>query len=94
MSEPVNSSEHLTGRLYHEKYSFRRNILFPLSFAREKMRIILPSLALLASVAAFRVAKVEPRLVKVKEGQAFRVVCTTDSWYEVRYSRYWIISGH
>ena len=46
------------------------------------MRFILSSLALLASVSAFRVAKVEPRLVKVKEGESFRVVCTTDTWYE------------
>ena len=53
---------------------------------REKMRIILSSVVLLASVSAFRVTKVEPRLVKVREGQSFRVVCTTDTWYEVRES--------
>ena len=46
------------------------------------MRILLSSLALLASVSTFRVAQVEPRVVKVKEGETFRVVCTTDTWYE------------
>ena len=49
---------------------------------KRKMRILLSSLALLASVSTFRVAQVEPRVVKVKEGETFRVVCTTDTWYE------------
>ena len=47
------------------------------------MRIIYLSLLLLGAVSAFQVTKVFPKNVKVKQGGTFKVVCTTDYWYEV-----------
>ena len=49
------------------------------------MRILCLSLLLLgASVSAFRVKSANPSAVKVKQGNSFKVICTTDNWYEVR----------
>ena len=49
------------------------------------MRILCLSLLLLgASVSAFRVKSANPSSVKVKQGNSFKVICTTDNWYEVR----------
>ena len=48
-----------------------------------KMRIIYLSLLLAGAVSAFQVTKVFPKNVKVKQGGTFKVVCTTDYWYEV-----------
>ena len=49
------------------------------------MRILCLSLLLLgASVSAFRVKSASPSSVKVKQGNSFKVICTTDNWYEVR----------
>ena len=47
------------------------------------MKIIYLSLLLLEAVSAFQVTKVYPKNVKVKQGGTFKVVCTTDYWYEV-----------
>ena len=43
------------------------------------------------SVSAFRVKSVSPSQVKVKQGGSFKVMCTTDNWYEVRKSNVSII---
>ena len=49
------------------------------------MRILCLSLLLLgASVSAFRVKSANPSSVRVKQGNSFKVICTTDNWYEVR----------
>ena len=56
------------------------------------MKIILYTLLLVGAVSAFRVKKVTPREIRVKEGHPFKVICTTDNWYEVsqtQYSRYY-----
>ena len=48
------------------------------------MRILCLSLLLLgAAVSAFRVKSASPSAVKVKQGNSFKVICTTDNWYEV-----------
>ena len=52
---------------------------------KDTMSILCLSLLLLgASVSAFRVKSANPSSVKVKLGKPFRVICTTDNWYEVR----------
>ena len=48
-----------------------------------KMKIILYSLLLAGAVRAFRVSKVTPKEIRVKEGHPFKIICTTDDWYEV-----------
>ena len=48
------------------------------------MKVIVFSLLLVGAVSAFRVKKVSPTEVRVKEGHPFKVICTTDNWYEVR----------
>ena len=47
------------------------------------MKIILYSLLLAESALAFRVSKVTPKEIRVKEGHPFKVILTTDNWYEV-----------
>ena len=48
------------------------------------MKIILYSLLLAGAVrAAFRVKKVTPKEIRVKEGHPFKVILTTNDWYEV-----------
>ena len=47
------------------------------------MKLLISSLFLVGVATAFTVTKVEPEVVKVKEGGTFRVVCTMDNWYEV-----------
>merc|ERR1711936_1272200 len=46
------------------------------------MKVIVFSLLLVGAVSAFRVKKVSPTEVRVKEGHPFKVICTTDNWYE------------
>ena len=48
------------------------------------MKVIVFSLLLVGAFSAFRVKKVSPTEVRVKEGHPFKVICTTDNWYEVR----------
>ena len=49
-----------------------------------KMKIILYSLLLAGAVrAAFHVSKVTPKEIRVKEGHPFKIICTTNKWYEV-----------
>ena len=48
------------------------------------MKVIVFSLLLVGAVSAFRVKKVSPTEVRVEEGHPFKVICTTDNWYEVR----------
>ena len=47
------------------------------------MKIILYTLLLVGAVSTFEVKKVTPGEIRVKEGHPFKVVCTTDNWYEV-----------
>ena len=47
------------------------------------MKIIYLSLLLLGAASAFKVTKVSPSQVKVKQGGTFKVTCTVDYWYEV-----------
>ena len=48
------------------------------------MKLLISSLFLVGAATAFTIDKVEPQVVKVKEGGSFRVVCTASGWYEVR----------
>ena len=48
-----------------------------------KMKILFFALLLVVSASAFRVKKVSPTSQTVKQGDSFKVICTTDSWYEV-----------
>ena len=48
------------------------------------MKVIVFSLLLVGAFSAFRVKKVSPTEVRVEEGHPFKVICTTDNWYEVR----------
>ena len=48
------------------------------------MKLLLSSLFLVGVATAFSIDTVEPKVVKVKEGGSFRVMCTASGWYEVR----------
>ena len=48
------------------------------------MKLLISSLFLVGAATAFSITQVEPKVVKVKEGGSFRVLCTTSDWYEVR----------
>ena len=48
------------------------------------MKIILYTLLLVGAVSTFEVKKVTPgEMIRAKEGQPFKVICTADNWYEV-----------
>ena len=51
------------------------------------MKLIISSLFLVGAATAFSINQVEPKVVKVKEGGSFRVMCTTSTWYEVRQTK-------
>ena len=51
---------------------------------QSNMKVVVFSLLLVGAFSAFRVKKVSPTEVRVKEGHPFKVICTTDNWYEVR----------
>ena len=55
-----------------------------ISISPNKMKLLLSSLFLAGVATAFSIDTVEPKVVKVKEGGSFRVMCTASGWYEVR----------
>ena len=44
--------------------------------------LCLSLLLLGTSVSAFKVKSANPSVIKVKEGHSFKVICTTDIWWE------------
>ena len=64
--------------------SSRTQSVRQVNISQINMKLLISSLFLVGAASAFSINQVEPKVVKVKEGGSFRVLCTTSTWYEVR----------